>query len=334
MIPCLVLLTTVAFAEDEQSDSEMERRRKLRLHRVLNKAQDFAPAGVVLDHTHEKGDWTFSYRYVRTSGDGLLDGDSAPNPLSLVRYQTLPLKQVDSSHDLGVMYAPHDRFTFALRLPYIERKLDVITNGRKVPLVTRGIGDTQLLFLVPFIQNRNERTHVRLGLSFPTGSIQEEAPNGQRLPYALQLGSGSWEILWGITYTGQYEWISWGSQFESLYRINDNYIGYRLGTTYDASIWLTGGLGDWVSASMRMAWRKVGNIHSEDLTLDKALSPLNDNMMQGGTTLEFAPGVNILMPFFGGQRLAFEAGFPFYQNLDGPQLETDVTFTASWQWLF
>ena len=50
--------------------------------------------------------------------------------------------------------------------------------------------------------------------------------------------------------------------------------------------------------------------------------------------LEIGPGVNILMPFFGGQRLALEAGFPFYQSVDGPQLGTQVTFTASWQWLF
>jgi len=319
---------------EEEVLSEMERRHRARLHRKLDRASDFAPAGVMLDHTHEKGDWTFSYRYMRLAKEDLLDGSSRANPLSLAGFQTLPTSQTENRHFFGVMYAPRDRFTFAIMLPYIQRDLQVVNSGIPLEVETTGIGDTQLIFLIPFIQKGDERSHLKLGVSAPTGSIQEEQPNGQRLPYTMQLGSGSWEILWGITYTGQYKWLSWGSQFESLYRLNDNYIGYRLGTTYDASLWVTGGLGDWLSASVRIAWHKVNNIHDVDPSLDKTLSPLNDNMKQGATRLEIGPGLNFLLPFAGGQRLAVEAGFPFWQTVDGPQLGTELTVTASWQWIF
>ncbi|MCS5637807.1 MAG: hypothetical protein NZ990_14905, partial [Myxococcota bacterium] len=55
-----------------------------RLHRELDRASDFAPAGVLLDHTHERGDWTFLYRYQRDDADQLMQGE---NTLSVAQYQ-------------------------------------------------------------------------------------------------------------------------------------------------------------------------------------------------------------------------------------------------------
>jgi hypothetical protein len=43
----------------------------------------------------------------------------------------------------------------------------------------------------------------------------------------------------------------------------------------------------------------------------------------------FTPQAGLLR----GHRLALEIGRPVYQNLDGPQLETDWTATLGWQWL-
>jgi hypothetical protein len=75
-------------------------------------------------------------------------------------------------------------------------------------------------------------------------------------------------------------------------------------------------------------------VKGADPTLDKTLSPLNDNKRVGGTTLELGPGVNVLLPIWGGQRLSVEALFPIYEDLDGPQLGRDMTITAGWQWIF
>jgi len=305
------------------------------LHRRLDRAADFAPAGVILDHTHKKRDWTFSYRYVRTSSEGLIAGSEAIDFAdALAAYDTVPTEQVINRHLFGVMYAPRDRFTFALSLPYIENEVEVSDGVSNHQWRTRGIGDAQLLFLIPFVQKGQEKTHVRVGMSFPTGSIFETDEDGTRLPYAMQLGSGTWDVQWAITYTGAHKRLSWGSQFEGLYRIGTNEIGYRLGTDYLASIWMTGSLIEWVSISGRFVWNRLGNIHGVDPTLDKTLNPLNDNMKRGGTRLKIGPGMNILLPIFGGQRLAMEVVIPLYEDLDGPQLSQKVTFTAGWQWIF
>jgi hypothetical protein len=317
-------------APDEEAEPEPESR----LHRSLDRASDFAPAGVILDHTHRKGDWTFLYRYMREDKDGLLSGTDSPQPWEITKYSSVPRSSATNTHMFGVMYAPLDRLTFALMLPWQQKEIDVIGPSTAGSGETSGIGDAKLMFLLPFVQKGKELTQFNFGISFPTGSIMEVDPSGQRLPYALQLGSGSWDIYWGITYTGQYRFVSWGSQFEGLYRLNDNDIGYRLGTDYTASIWLAFSMGKWVSASGRMVWTRLGNIKGADPALDKTLNPLNDNMKRGATLLELGPGVNILLPFFGGQRIALEATFPVFQNLDGPQLSKDVTFTAGWQWIF
>lgn len=307
-----------------------------RLHRRLDRASDFAPVGVLLDHTHARGDWTFLYRYARLERRDLLVGDQ-PVTVSemLARYPEVPVSWVRSIHTFGVMYAPRDRFTFALLLPVVRNELAEWTGGTLRERDTTGIGDAKLMFLVPFMNKGLEKTQLNFGISFPTGSIQQKEPStAQRLPYVMQLGSGSWDAIWGITYTGQHEAISWGGQFESQYRIATNGVGYKLGTVYTASAWVAGGFGRWLSASGRFAWTKRGNIKGQDFTLDKTVTPLNDNKLQGGTTLEVGPGVNVLLPFWGGQRLSVEALFPIYEDLDGPQLATDVTITAGWQWIF
>jgi len=323
-------------AEQDEGEGSKLGRGMPRFHRELDHASDFAPVGVLLDHTHEKGDWTFLYRYQNTKWEGLVVGDDSIAPMVLVpqRYDSVPLSQRVQTHTFGAMYAPHPRFTFALLLPYQKREIESVGTEIEPQMETDGIGDAKLMFMLPFVQKGREKTQFNVGVTFPTGSIHETDGTGQRLPYAMQLGSGTYDVYWGITYTGRHEILSWGGQFEGVYRVGENAVGYRLGSVYGASAWVAGALGRYVTTSARLTWRRTNNIHNEDPTLDKTITPLNDNMMQAGSYLGIGPGVNILVPIFGGQRLAVEVIIPIYQNLDGPQLAQDLTWTAGWQWIF
>ncbi|MCH2186659.1 hypothetical protein MK280_12390, partial [Myxococcota bacterium] len=306
------------------------------LHSEFDEASDFAPIGVLLDRTHQKGDWTFLYRYRQINRQGLQEGDQPVSDQQVAaRYAEVPVSFIGRTHTLGALYAPLERLTLGLFLPIEQRNLQVLEGGALEETETIGIGDAKVVFLIPFIQNGLQKTQLNFGFSFPTGSIQQKnASTGRRDPYILQLGSGSWDAVWGITYSGSYRNLSWGGQFEGLYRINDNAVGYRLGTVYQASAWFAGGFGRWFSASGRFAWTKRGNLAGADPELDRALSPLNDPYMQGGTTLEVGPGLNVLLPILGGQRFSVEALFPVYQYLDGPQLAYDYSISVGWQWIF
>jgi len=302
------------------------------------RASDFGPAGISLDHSLRRQDWTFAYHYQRVSYDGLRDGqqklttaDASAPPYG---YSVIPVSQVNEQHTFSVMYAPRNRLNFMLTLPFVQKVLEVDDEGMRQTHRSSGIGDAKLMFLVPFIRKGDEKTHLNFGMSFPTGSIEQTDSMGQRLPYAMQLGSGTWDALWGLTYTGRHRAFAWGGQFDGLYRLATNSIGYRLGTVYKASAWASASWTEYASASVRLGWTRTGNAHNVDPELDKSVNPMNDNMRQSGTVLDIGPGVNLMLPFFGRQLLAFEVTWPIFEDLDGPQLAKEITFSAGWQWVF
>ncbi len=316
------------------------------LHRPLDRASDFAPAGVLLDHTHERGDWTFLYRYQRVSNDRLMQGEERLSPAEFDSlqppYSSRPLSQLNQTHTFGVMYAPHERFTVAMLLPFVQKRLDQSVGGVIDRQETSGIGDALLIVLLPFMQKGTQKTQFNVALSLPTGSIRVDGTDGNgdpyRLPYTMQHGSGSWDVHWGLTYTGKRARFSWGAQVESEYRTGKNDLGYELGAVYQASSWMAAELGDWLSLSARLGWAKTENIKGADPALATpaatAASPLNAANRQAGTRVEMGPGLNLLLPIWGGQRFSFEALFPLYQSVDGPQLAPDVKYTVAWQWIY
>lgn len=305
------------------------------INRPIERAFQFAPAGVFLDYTHERDEWTFLYRYERYSFEGLMSGsDSVPNAQVQSEYPIVPLSHLEERHTFGVMYAPRDRFTLAFLLPYVDQSLTQINQHNYEQETTDGIGDARLILMLPFIRNGLQQTQFNVELSFPTGSIRAKGSDGERLPYLMQRGTGTWDVHYGLTYVGQRGIVSWGGQVGGEYRLNENSLGYRLGSVYQASAWLSGELATWLSVSGRLTWVRTGNIHGADPELDKSLSPLNNNMMQSGTLVQAGPGINVLLPIFGGQRLSAELLLPLYQDLDGPQLRSDLTLTVGWQWIF
>lgn len=306
-------------------------------HGVGN-AGAFPPIGMRFDHAQDRGHWVFSYRYVRGSSEGLLDGRDAVSVDELLaeQYSEVPTSQVDQAHIMSVAYAPLDRLTFELSLPYLVREQRVTTGSSSRTLSARGIGDARFVFVVPFIENGEQATHLTAGFTFPTGSVQESDSNGERLPYNVQLGSGTWDVVWGIEYSGRHERIAWGGQVDGIYRIGSNSEGYTQGTRYAASGWISAMAHEWVSLSARIVWDRRTNVNGFDPEIEARIdvNPSNDPYKQGWNRLEVGPGANVLLPVLGGQRLAIEWLFPVFQTVSGPQLERDWTLVAGFQWLY
>lgn len=80
--------------------------------------------------------------------------------------------------------------------------------------------------LIGLMESGNNKVHLNIGVSLPTGSTSETgtilAPNGTRptvrLPYAMQLGSGTYDLLPGITYNGGQGLAKWGAQLAGVIR--------------------------------------------------------------------------------------------------------------------
>lgn len=305
-----------------------------------------SPIGMMGDHLHPKGDWMVSYRYMHMEMEGSLKGDDRIRTRDIISptgegFLVTPTEMTMDMHMLGIMYAPTDNLTLMAMAPYIRNSMDHLTRmGATFTTDSEGIGDVKVTALYGLTTWQNQHLHLNLGISFPTGDIDQKdrTPMGNvRLPYPMQLGSGTYDLLVGLTYGGQSDKWSWGSQAMGTVRLqseNDN--DYRLGNRLDITGWFLRDLSRGWNASLRVEGQAWGNIHGEDPKLNRNVVPTADPDLRGGKRIDLLAGVNFAQ-YSGtlkGHQMGLEAGYPAWQNLDGPQLKTRWTVTAGWQYVF
>ncbi len=309
-----------------------------------DRVDSHAPIGVMGDHVHHAGDLMFSYRYMYMDMSTNYVGSSEVTPRSQLSmpgmgpYQIMPVDMQTQMHMFGTMYAPSDNVTLMAMLPVIDKQMShLVANGTTFDTSTNGVGDFKFGGLVSLFQKGNTRAHLNLTMSAPTGSIEETGfvpPAGRvvRLPYPMQLGSGTWDFKPGITWLGQCGDFSWGAQIDGTLRISDNDAGYSLGDEIGANLWGAARLSDSISTSLRLSGKNWGDIDGRDPLIGGPV-PTADPTLRGGKRIDAFAGLNYYCQSgpLKGHRLALEAGTPIYQNLDGPQLGMDWMVILGWQ---
>ncbi len=307
------------------------------------RADDHAPIGVMGEHTHEKGELMLSYRYMYMRMKGNKVGtDSISNQEVLEQFMVTPTDMDMQMHMFGAMYAVTDRLTLMGMIPYVKKSMNHLTrSGARFKTSSGGLGDIKLSGLFKVLNwGNNNNVILNFGLSFPTGSIdkKDDTPMGpnQQLPYPMQLGSGTWDLLPGVTYNGRQGNIDWGGQVMGVVRLGENDRDYTLGNRLNVTTWTAYNINYWLSGSFRLDWGFWGNIDGADPALNPAVVPTADPDLRGGNRLDALVGLNFVNQagpkWLQGQRLAFEFGLPVYQDLDGPQLETDWIILFGWQY--
>jgi len=332
------------------------------------RADGHAPIGVMGDHMHKAGEFMLSYRFMHMDMAGNRIGTDEVSPEEIVTtvpnrfagqpgqpstLRVVPTDMPMNMHMFGAMYAPTDWLTLMAMANYIDKSMDHITfqgmsgTTRRGTFTTEseGFGDTTVTALIRLLDeprvDGKDHVHLSLGLSLPTGSITERddilTPMNTRptvrLPYSMQLGSGTFDLLPGITYTGRDGDLSWGAQYRATLRLEDeNDEGYRHGHIHEATAWLAYQWEPWISTSLRVAGSSEGKIEGMDPNI---MGPVQtaDPDNYGGERVDLFAGVNLVGQTgdLRGHRLAFEIGAPVYQDLNGPQMETDWTVTVGWQ---
>jgi len=308
-----------------------------------SRVDSHAPLGVMGDHAHEAGEWMLSSRYMRMTMDGNRDGGDRLSPEDVLsRFLVTPLRMPMDMYMAGGMYAPSDRVTLMGMVPVLASlAMDHRTRtGVAFATESAGIGDMKLSALVGVAEPGRQRWHLNLGLSIPTGQIDErdDTPAGADvlLPYPMQLGSGTWDLMPGVTWLGQRDHWSWGAQAVSTLRVGTNERDYTLGDRIAATTWGSWLLGDNASMSLRLAVDSWGNIDGADPALNPAMVPTANPDLRAGTRVSTGVGLNLYgrRDAVSGHRLALEFLLPIYQDLHGPQLESDWTVVLGWQKAF
>jgi hypothetical protein len=332
----------------------------------VSKPDSHAPIGVMGDHLHKKGEFMFSYRYRRMSMKDNLIGTNEVSPETIVTtvanpfagnpgmpptLRVVPMEMTMDMHMIGMMFAPSDKVTLMAMTMVMTNDMDHITyqGGMGTTQLgtfnvrTSGLSDLKLSALVHLFTKENTRAHLNLGVSIPTGSVTETAqvltPMNMeptlRTPYPMQLGSGTFDLLPGVTYSGSKNKLGWGTQLMADIRTGENDEGYSLGNRFEVSTWVSYRLAMWVSGSFRLYGLTAGTVDGVDPNI---MAPVQtaDTDNQGGERVDAVFGLNLIgqRGFLREQRLACEFGLPMLQDLNGPQLKTRSVFTIGWQYAF
>ena len=309
-------------------------------------------------HIHKQGDWMLSYRFMRMSMEDNRNGTSDVSPDTIVttvanRFSALagqpptlrvvPTEMTTDMHMLGTMYGLSDGITLMAMLPYLEKEMDHVTymggTGTTVlggfRTATSGIGDVRLKGLFRLHDDRTHHVHGIFGVSLPTGSNTETGailtPMGAtptiRLPYPMQPGSGTYDIIAGLTYTAMTDAMSWGAQYEATLRTGSDE-GYTLGDVHKLTAWLGTRLQSAIGVAGRLSYLNVDSIDGIDPNI---VAPVQtaDPDRQGRERIDLTLEMNVSVG--DGHRIGFEISRPLYQDLDGPQLKSDLMFGVAYQ---
>jgi hypothetical protein len=327
---------------------------------AMLRADSHAPAGITGAELMMKDRWMVSYSFMRMEMEGNLDGTSSISPEEIVTtvpniffgtpgqpptLRVVPTEMTTDMHMLGIMYAPTDKITVMGMLPYLERSMKHTTfqggagTTELGTFTTRssGIGDVKINGLFAVYDDGMHRVHVNAGLSLPTGSIDEKdtvlAPNGLRpelrLPYPMQLGSGTYDLIPGVTYKGRNRDLGWGAQYMATLRTGENDEDYTLGDIHQLSGWASYSWTPGASASLRLSACSTDEIDGQDPNIVAPVQTANPDF-QGGDRIDLGIGINLSAQEgdWRGLRFNAELGIPLEQDLNGPQMEADWNLTA------
>jgi hypothetical protein len=320
----------------------------------------YTPIGIMTDHLHPKGGWAFSYSYMQMNMQGSRSGTENLNSERLLtNYVMAPTRMTMQMHMLMAMYGVSDRLTLMGMLNYNRNSMGMVmipmdqmmnmpgmnmNAMANMPSVCRsaGLGDSKLWALYRLLNNSGQRLVVGGGLNAPTGSTSVSGTtllgDHTRLPYMMQLGSGTWDILPAITYTGGKHRFYWGANVEGSLPMGTNAHGYAWGPQIKSSAWLSYKCLPWAAASVRMEAAVSGRMTGYDPQIAPLMlnDPCADAMHTGGQRAQLYLGLNFskLGAWLPGATVQVEVGLPVYQNLNGPQMRLQNTVQAGCMYAF
>ena len=301
---------------------------------------------------HTMGEWMVSYRYMTMGMENLLKGsdsvtlDSQLGTTSVGDFEMVPTKMTMDMHMFGIMHAISDEWTIMGMVNYLDNEMDMtmahfmstMRHDHEMAAESSGLGDLKLVGLYDLAKlDEGRRIHLNVGLSIPTGSIDEKSGTNT-LGYGMQLGSGTWDFHPAITYLGQTESYSYGAQLGGILRIGENDQDYTLGNKFCASLWGARIITDFLSASAKLDYSSQDEVDGSDSRLDARNmmmpSPGFNPTSQGRDLSTFGLGLNYYFQEGGlkGHRFAAEWETPIDQKVNGVQLELDSVWTLGWQY--
>lgn len=318
------------------------------------------PAGVLGGNLVGAGKYAFSYAPMFMHMEDNYIGSSTVSPQAIATtipsqvtitgttkemYRIVPTTMDVQLHMFNLMYGVSDNFNLMAMASYQRKSMNMTTfsgtSGATVlgtsSATTEGVGDTVLSSLWRIYKDQSYEVKLNLGLSLPTGSTTQNiamlSPMNKnmtaRASYGMQLGTGTYDLLPGLTVTSHTNNWSWGAAWRSRLPLGNNSEGYRYGNLNVLTAWGGYSSSPGITTTIRVAESIQGQIRGSDPMISGLMEGTNPSFY-GGKHTDLFGGIEIAGGPFGykKQHAAFEVGKTIAQNLNGPQLGHSWTFNA------
>ena len=311
----------------------------------------------------KRNKWSLGHRYIRFDFDGNNMG-TREVPVSEVLWSGVPSERTKDNFPIvsliicqkayvtSVTYDASERWRWSVLVPYIIQETDHVAND-SLPTIgpdfarfiirSEGIGDVTINPSFVAYNKKGHTVTLHTGFSLPFGSITEvgdsPAPEtSNQLPYTMQIGSGTFDYLPGITYVRSGGQTRWGAQALATLRMGKNDRGYALGDRISLSAWVRTRVLDWLEPSVTVSAQAWGRIDGVDKDFSRFVggffpATVTDPSNFGGEKITVTGGLRFIgQDQLVNQSLEVSFGAPVYQRLNGPQPREVWRASVSWGW--
>lgn len=309
-----------------------------------------------LNSEKKKDRLEFSYTYRRLSSGNYRSGtkdftfeDVLFSPGEVRTDQNFPVVPTficQHVHAFSANYTINEKLSLNFAVPYIRQGTDHISsvpNFSEFLLTSEGIGDIGVSASYLKRLKNSDALQFNAGIRIPTGSIDEmgDTPrNGagtlERLPYTMQIGSGTVDFSGSVGYSKAAGNLRLGISANTTLRTGKNDHNYRLGNNYGLNATAQYTKNAMFQPGLRINLRKIERIKGGDTSLQvPAVFPFPASITNpenyGGTKVKLAATLRFCPTRDCKVSLTGEYGVPILQDLNGiqPQDRNYISFSAS-----
>lgn len=272
-------------------------------------------------------------------------------------YMMAPREMTMDMEMFMVMYGLNDKVSLMGMLNYIKNDMDMVMHMYTPPMMggvyagdmtgsmdTSGLGDTQ----VGAMYKVDSNVTASLMLSIPTGDIDQKVDmnmsginilnsmpmsssrTDMQAPYAMQLGTGTYDLIPSIQYTTQSGVWTYGGKGEYRYHIGENDNDYTWGDKLTLSGWGKMAVNNTWNVAGRIDYMKQDEIDGQDPKIMVMMAPTSDPDNYGGTRIDLTLDVTAATGAH-----TFGAAFtrPVKYDLNGPQMKLQSIITLSYMYM-
>ena len=310
-------------------------------------------SNVLNGHQTQAGMWMFSYSYMNSFMQNNYSGTTKVSDQAIFeKYIMSPVNMHMDMHMLTGMYGISNKLSLMVMVDYNYMNMNMkmlsgpmnMGMGPSSMLMTstsHGFGDTKISGLYKLYSVKGHSLSADIGFSLPTGSINKTekvdiSHYGEKEVYMMQMASGTFDCLPGISYSYQQTKYSLGAEATALIHPYFNRLGYKLGNEFSVNTWTTY---EWLkntTATLRLNYTVAGRIQGSDPDILAVTEPAADPQNYGGSFLKGYIGLAYY--FTDGSlkntKISAEFGLPVYQYFNGVQTANKFNSMISWALMF